>query len=123
MNRRVFAQSLATAALAASASKLPATGLSRPEIESAHATPPFALTVMLWTVFTDLPFEERVAKIVEAGYNKVELVGEYNAKHWTAADFDRATAAARRLGIEFDATAGLHNGVANPKRAMHFSPS
>jgi hydroxypyruvate isomerase len=115
MNRRVFAQSLATAALAASASKLPATGLSRPEIESAHATPPFALTVMLWTVFTDLPFEERLAKIVEAGYNKVELVGEYNAKHWTAADFERSTAAARRLGIEFDATAGLHNGVANPE--------
>jgi hydroxypyruvate isomerase len=39
-------------------------------------------------------------------------VGEYSK--WTQADFDRAVAAAKRLGIQFDATAGLHNGVANP---------
>jgi hydroxypyruvate isomerase len=40
------------------------------------------------------------------------LVGEYSK--WTQADFDRAVAAAKRLGIQFDATAGLHNGVGNP---------
>lgn len=114
MNRRVFAQSLATAAIAASTSKLHATGSARPEPAPAPAAPPFALTVMLWTVFTDLPFEERLAKIVESGYNKVELVGEYNSKNWTPADYDKAMAAAKRLGIEFDATAGLHNGVADP---------
>jgi len=59
-----------------------------------------------------LPFEERLAKVAEAGYRQVELVGEY--EHWTQADFDRANAARKRLGIRFDATAGLHNGVANP---------
>jgi hydroxypyruvate isomerase len=41
-------------------------------------------------------------------------VGEYNAQHWSQADFDRANAARKRLGISFDATAGLANGVANP---------
>jgi hydroxypyruvate isomerase len=67
---------------------------------------------MLWTVFKGPPFEERLAKVAESGYSNVQLVGEY-AK-WTPADFDRAVAAAKRLGIQFDSTAGLHNGVANP---------
>jgi hydroxypyruvate isomerase len=67
---------------------------------------------MLWTVFKDLPFEERLAKVAEAGYSKIELVGEY--KNWSAAEFDRANAARKRLGIEFDATAGLSHGVADP---------
>lgn len=114
MNRRTFAQSLITAACAAAAPNVHATGLSALNPAPAPADPKFALTVMLWTVFTDLPFEERLAKVVEAGYNKVELVGEYNSKKWTQAEYDKANAAAKRLGIEFDATAGLHNGVANP---------
>jgi len=83
--------------------------------EAAPAAPagaPFPLSVMLWTVFNDLPFEERIAKIAEAGYTNVELVGEY-AK-WSDADFDKAIAAAKQLGIHFDATAGLRNGVGNP---------
>jgi hydroxypyruvate isomerase len=67
---------------------------------------------MLWTVFNSLPFEERLAKVAEAGYRQIELVGEYSK--WSAADFDRAKAARKRLGIQFDATAGLHNGIANP---------
>jgi len=67
---------------------------------------------MLWTVFKGMPFEERLAKVADSGYSQVELVGEYSK--WTAADFEKATAAAKKLGITFDATAGLHNGVANP---------
>ena len=67
---------------------------------------------MLWTVFNDLPFEQRLERIVEAGYTNIELVGEYGK--WAAADFDRANAARKRLGIHFDATAGLKNGVGNP---------
>jgi hydroxypyruvate isomerase len=67
---------------------------------------------MLWTVFGDLPFEERLAKVAEAGYSNVELVGEYGK--WSEADFARANAARKRLGIQFDATAGLGHGVADP---------
>jgi hydroxypyruvate isomerase len=67
---------------------------------------------MLWTIFNGLPFEERLAKVVESGYTNIELVGEYGK--WEQADFDRANAARKRLGIHFDATAGLKNGVANP---------
>lgn len=106
MNRRQFAQSMASAALAAST--------LRTEATQAHQTggAPFPLSVMLWTVFTDLPFEQRIAKVAEAGYTNIELVGEY-AK-WSEADFSNAIAAAKQYRIHFDATAGLHNGIANP---------
>jgi hydroxypyruvate isomerase len=88
------------------------------ETAGAGKGPEFGLSVMLWTVFRDLPFEERLAKVAEAGYRNVELVGEY-AK-WTDADFERANAARKRLGIRFDATAGLGNGVGDPAKRDAF---
>lgn len=115
MDRRTFAQSLATAALTAAVPSLAATPAGKPSYTAASpeaAAPQYALSVMLWTVFNDMPFEDRLAKVAESGYNKVQLVGEYGK--WAQADFDRAVAAAKRLGIQFDATAGLHNGVADP---------
>ena len=36
---------------------------------------------MLWTVFRNQPFEECLEKVVEAGYQGVELVGEF--KKWS----------------------------------------
>jgi hydroxypyruvate isomerase len=107
MNRRTFGQSIAAAALA---SALPGRANATPAAQS----PPYALSIMLWTVFTDLPFEERLAKVAEAGYSNVELVGEYNRENWTAAEFERANAARKRLGIHFDATAGMHTGITDP---------
>jgi hydroxypyruvate isomerase len=109
MNRRTFTQTLAAAALSAVAAPLKAAPASA---ESSPKAPPFPLSVMLWTVFTDLPFEERLAKVAEAGCSNVELVGEYGK--WSADDFARANAARKRLGIEFDATAGLAHGIADP---------
>jgi hydroxypyruvate isomerase len=74
--------------------------------------PSYGISVMLWTVFNGLPFEDRLAKVAEAGYSNVQLVAEY--RKWTDADFARANAARKRLNIRFDATAGLAHGVANP---------
>jgi hydroxypyruvate isomerase len=109
MDRRTFAQALAATALGAAARPIPrAAAQSR----AAVSATPFPLSVMLWTVFTGLPFEERLAKVAEAGYTNVELVGEYNK--WGEADFPKANAARKQLGIQFDATAGLHHGVADP---------
>jgi len=73
---------------------------------------PFKLSVMLWTVFNDLPFEQRLEKIAEAGYRNVELVGEY--EKWSDADFNRVIGKRKELGITFDCTAGLKHGVSNP---------
>lgn len=67
---------------------------------------------MLWTVFRDLPFEQRLEKVAAAGYTNVELVGEY--QKWSEADFERALAARKHLGITFDCTAGIKHGLCNP---------
>ena len=106
MNRRQFAQAFASAALATTALR------SEASIATEDHPAPFPLSVMLWTVFTDLPFEQRLARVAEAGYTNVELVGEY-AK-WSDRDYFLAIAAAKQHGIRFDATAGLHNGIGNP---------
>jgi hydroxypyruvate isomerase len=111
MNRRTFTQVLATTALSVAVPPLQS-GASSAAAEPDAPLPPFPLSIMLWTVFNDLPFEERLAKVAEAGYSNVELVGEY-AK-WSPDDFAKANAARKQHGIRFDATAGLHNGVANP---------
>jgi hydroxypyruvate isomerase len=111
-NRRQFAHTVASATLAATV--LPADALPADEAPRLllPKPAPYPLSVMLWTVFNDLPFEQRLARVAEAGYTNVELVGEY-AK-WNDADFARANSARKQLGITFDATAGLHNGIANP---------
>jgi hydroxypyruvate isomerase len=107
MNRRAFSKSVAGAF---------AGTLSRPAGRLAGASPsskpPYDLSVMLWTIDRNKPFEQRLEKIVEAGYRNVELVGEYH--NWAPADFDRAIAKQKELGINFDITAGLKHGVANP---------
>jgi hydroxypyruvate isomerase len=111
VNRRTFAK--AGACLAASALRP-----GRAVVADAYANSselvasPFRLSVMLWTVFRDLPFEQRLEKVAEAGYRNVELVGEYDK--WTYADFERANAKRKELGITFDCTAGLKHGLCNP---------
>ena len=113
MDRRTFAKAMAGAAVgAASAQVSGPASMAEGGLPAPAPAMPFPLSVMLWTVFTGLPFEDRLAKIAEAGYSNVELVGEY-AK-WGEAEFARANAARRRYGIRFDATAGLGHGVADP---------
>ncbi|MFB3923429.1 MAG: hydroxypyruvate isomerase family protein [Terriglobia bacterium] len=111
MNRRTFHRTLAGSALGAAAGGLSsATPLSAPD-----ATPPaplYKLSVMLWTVFGDLPFEQRLERVAGAGFKYVQLVGEY--QKWGEEDFRRANAQRRRLGISFDTTAGLAHGVGDP---------
>ena len=112
MNRRRFAQALATAALATAAPGIPSRRSETIQPEAGQGETPFPLSVMLWTVFNDLPFEQRLAKVAEAGYKNIQLVGEYGK--WSDADFESANAARKRLGIRFDATAGLKHGVGDP---------
>lgn len=106
MNRRDFALTCA-GALAATVDHAPALA-DHPTVTSA----PFPLSIMLWTIFSDLPFEARLEKASAAGYRNVELVGEY--EKWTDNDFDRANARRKQLGINFDCTAGLKHGLCNP---------
>ena len=79
---------------------------------SSTAEAPFGLSVMLWTIFRDLQFEQRLEKVAAAGYTNVELVGEY--EKWSQQDFDHANAKRKQLGITFDCTAGLKHSLCNP---------
>ncbi len=114
MNRRTFAHALAgTVVGSCGLAGGPALfGQSISAAKEKSPEPHFKLSVMLWTVFRDLPFEERLEKVAEAGYHNVELVGEY--EHWTDKEFDRANAKRKELGITFDCTAGLKHGVCDP---------
>jgi hydroxypyruvate isomerase len=109
IDRRQFAASIAAAALASTVLNAESPLNAQ---DKAVKNSPFPLSIMLWTVWRDLPFEQRLANAAQAGYTNVELVGEY-AK-WTDSDFEQANAARKRLDIHFDATAGLHNGIGNP---------
>ena len=108
MDRRAFAKVMAGAAMGASA---PLVLKADGGLPTPTPAMPFPLSVMLWTVFTGQPFEDRLAKVAQAGYSNIELVGEYSK--WTDEDFAKANEARKRLGIRFDATAGLHHGVAD----------
>ena len=108
MNRRTFARTLGTAI---SASTILPRALSATPAAGAGNVP-YKLSVMLWTVFRDLPFEQRLEKVAAAGYTNVELVGEF--EKWSDADFDRANATRKRLGLTFDCTAGIKHSLCNP---------
>jgi hydroxypyruvate isomerase len=110
VRRREFVSTCATAALAGLAAAPPATVRVASPASEADGVP-FSLSVMLWTVFRDLPFEQRLEKVAEAGYHAVELVGEF--KDWKTPDFANARRKKRELGIEFDGTTGVWQPLAD----------
>lgn len=79
---------------------------------------PFPLSVMLWTIYRDRPFEQRLEKVAEAGYHAVELVGEF--KDWSEQEFGNVNRKKRELGITFDATSGLHASLCDPSKRDEF---
>lgn len=116
MNRRKFHRMLAGASLGAGINGFPSllqASAPRP-IPSADepGSAPYKISIMLWTVFRDLPFEQRLEKVAEAGYRAVELVGEF--EKWSDEDYRNAMRKKQSLGITFDTTAGLKHGVGDP---------
>jgi hydroxypyruvate isomerase len=107
MDRRNFTQGILKTSVSAA---LLSTGAS--PVPSGGNIPSFKLSVMLWTVFRELPFEERLEKVAEAGYNGVELVNEFDK--WSDDDFRRMNAKKRELRLTFDSTAGVSAGAADP---------
>jgi hydroxypyruvate isomerase len=111
MRRREFVSVCAGAALASAAvgpSPLAFPVAPAPEAEGV----PFSLSVMLWTVYHNLPFLQRLEKVHEAGYRAVELVEEF--KDWKKQDFADARRKKQELGIEFDGTCGVWQPLADP---------
>jgi hydroxypyruvate isomerase len=114
MNRRDFSKTLAGVTLGTAALAVDPLASPLPSATDSNAVETrFHISVMLWTVFPQLPFEQRLEKVREAGYRAVELVRE--PANWTEEDFRRAIRKRRELGITFDTTAGLKHGVADPR--------
>src|SRR5580692_7303539 len=79
MNRRAFVQAVAGTVVGGCGAGHISNLVGKDPILAANRGEktgvPFKLSVMLWTVFTNLPFEQRLEKVAEAGYKNVELVG------------------------------------------------
>jgi len=85
---------------------------------NANGTPPFKLSVMLWTVYEKLPFDQRIEKVAEAGYNAVELVEEH--KNFTKEDYARFRAKKRELHLTVDATSGISHSLCDASQRDAF---
>ena|SRR5271156_2439455 len=120
MRRRNFLGSCAAAAfspsvLAESSLASPASSgarLSQAPMRADLSQPAFLLSVMLWTVRRDLPFEQRLDIVAQAGYHAAELVGEF--KDWNKEDYARVRRQRESLGIIFDATSGISSSLCDP---------
>ena len=115
MRRRQFLAACAASTLTASTLAPVSRGFGIP-LETRAATPAsapaFPLSVMLWTVRQELPFDQRLEIVAEAGYHGAQLVNEY--KEWSKEDFARARRKKDALGITFDATSGITGSLCDP---------
>jgi hydroxypyruvate isomerase len=113
MRRREFLGACAGAAVAGSAVAPPAVATkSGNDPAQSPQGPPFSLSVMLWTVYPKAPFEQRIDKVVEAGFNSLEMVEEY--KNWTKDDYARFRAKRHELKLTVDATSGITRSMVDP---------
>src|SRR5580700_6731429 len=120
VRRREFVGACAAAALTGAAegpSVFASPAPAAPAVSEADGVP-FSLSIMLWTIYNDLPFEQRLEKVAEAGYHAVELVGEF--KDWKPQDFANARRKKRQLSLTFDATSGLHASLCDPSKRDEF---
>ena len=85
---------------------------------TANAAPPFELSVMLWTVYEKLPFDQRIEKVAEAGYHAVELVNEY--KNFSKDDYAKFRAKKRELNLNVDATSGISHSLCDSSQRDAF---
>jgi hydroxypyruvate isomerase len=126
MRRRQFFDACARAGAAVAVASSAATTLSAAtclaDSEAAQATtnntPPFKLSVMLWTVYEKLSFEQRLEKVAEAGYNAVELVNEY--KNFTKEAYAKFRAKKRELHLTVDATSGISHSLCDASQRDAF---
>src|SRR5271154_851657 len=105
------ASAIAATALAAPASMLPSV-TSQPLPGDTTTSSRFPLSVMLWTVHTELSFDQRLEMVAQAGYHAAQLVNEY--KGWSREVSPRARRKKESLGITFDATSGINGSICDP---------
>jgi hydroxypyruvate isomerase len=109
MNRREFGRTAAAAALAG-------------VLGQADAQPtrqrPVRFSFMLWALEKQAPFDSCVEIVGAAGYNGIELVGEFH--EWTDERMRSILARMRSLGLIFDSMSGVKAGFAVPDESAAF---
>ena len=123
MRRRQFFGACARAAAAVAAASAAASVAtccadSKATQVTANDTPPFKLSVMLWTVYEKLPFDQRIEKVAEAGYHAVELVNEY--KNFSREDYTKFRTKKRELHLTVDATSGISHSLCDSSQREAF---
>lgn len=110
MNRRRFGQ-LAVGATGA---------LLTPGWVQAVAAPvkPVRFSYMLWALGRQFPFDRRVEIVAEAGYQGIELTGEF--KKWQPEERKQVLARMRSHGMIFDSMSGVGAGFAVPDETEAF---
>jgi hydroxypyruvate isomerase len=110
MNRREFSQ----LAIGAALGHVVARGTG--PLGSAPAA--VGLSFMLWALEKQAPLERCIEIVAAAGYQGVELVGEF--QKWSKEDTRRIMARIRSLGLVVDAMSGVKAGFAVPDQSADF---
>jgi hydroxypyruvate isomerase len=110
MNRRQFGQLM----LATSLNRVLPNGYA----QTLTAQSGSRFSVMLWTLEKQAPFDRCLEIVAEAGYQGVELVGEF--RKWSSDETRRMMAKMRSLGLVFDMLSGVKAGFADPEGSSEF---
>ena len=110
MNRRQFSQLVATASLGHV--------LPRGYAQTSPSQQGARFSVMLWTLEKQAPFDRCLEIVAEAGYQGVELTGQF--QKWSSDETRRVMAKMRALGLTFDMLSGVKAGFADPEGATEF---
>jgi len=115
MNRREFSQLTIAAAIGHKFLH----GSSSQAIAASASPAGIRLSFMLWALEKQAAFDRCIEIVGEAGYQGVELVGEFYS--WSKEDTSRIMARMRSLGMIFDAMSGVKAGFAVPDQSADFA--
>ena len=110
MDRREFGQLMVGATLGGVLS--PAYAQTSPSQNGSR------FSVMLWTLEKQAPFDRCLEMVANAGYQGVELTGQF--QKWSTDETRRVMAKMRALGLTFDMLSGVKAGFADPSGAAEF---
>lgn len=110
MNRREFSQLAVGTALGHA--------FLRGNAQPAASPGAIRFSFMLWALEKQAPFDRCMEIVAAAGYNGIELVGEF--KKWSSEETQKVMARMRSLGLIFDAMSGVKAGFAVPDESAEF---
>lgn len=110
MDRRQFGQLIAVASLGGV--------LPREYAQALPGQHGVRFSVMLWTLEKQAPFDRCLEIVAEAGYQGVELTGEF--QKWSSDETRRIMAKMSSLGLAFDMLSGVKAGFADPNGSSEF---